>query len=229
MVLLAGVFATQRKTGPMVLGAGLLTFLIYQPRQMFRLAPVGLLLLLAMPVVAPSALGSLRDQLNPSQATGTLSSRDRVSDYDAIEPELLNHPALGRGWQTYDPERYRVLDNEYLAILIGNGWLGLGAFVLMLIAALTVCTRAIRTNDPDPAPRRPRRRLGGGDDGRRQRHLRHDRLPGRPLRVLPLHRAGSGLRAGARGRARAAHPPASLATGGDYRHRRAGVPRGQSG
>lgn len=152
MVLLAGVFATQRKTGPMVLGAGLLTFLIYRPRQMFRLAPVGLLLLLAMPAVAPSALGSLRDQLNPSQATGTLSSRDRVSDYDAIEPEILNHPALGRGWQTYDPERYRVLDNEYLAILIGNGWIGLAAFVLMLIAALAVCTRAIRTNDPARAP-----------------------------------------------------------------------------
>jgi len=152
MILLAGVFATQRKTGPMVLGAGLLTFVVYRPRRMLRLAPVGFLLLLAMPVVAPSALGSLRDQLNPSTATGTLSSRDRLSDYEAIAPDVLNHPALGRGWQTYDPERYRVLDNEYLSILIGNGWLGVGAFALLLIAALAICTRAIRTHDPARAP-----------------------------------------------------------------------------
>ena len=152
LIVLAGVFATQRKTGPIVLAAGIGTLLIYRPRQMLRAAPVGVLLLLAIPLVAPSAVGSLRDQLRPGAATSTLSSRDRLSDYEAIGPEVLNHPALGRGWQTFDPERYRVLDNEYLSILIGNGWLGVGAFVLVLIAALVVCTRAIRTNDPARAP-----------------------------------------------------------------------------
>jgi hypothetical protein len=152
LILFAGVFATQRKTGPIVLGAGLATLVIFRPRQLLRLAPVGALLLLAMPLVAPSALGSLRDQLRPGAATSTLSSRDRLSDYEAIEPEVLNHPALGRGWQTYEPARYRVLDNEYLSILIGNGWLGVGAFVLMLIAALVICARAVRTDDPSRAP-----------------------------------------------------------------------------
>jgi hypothetical protein len=152
LILLAGVFATQRKTGPIVLAAGILTIFIYRPRQMLRMAPAGVLLLLAVPVVAPSALGSVRDQLKPGAATSTLSSRDRLSDYEAIGPEILNHPALGRGWQTYDPERYRVLDNEYLSILIGNGWLGVAAFALLLIAALVVCTRAIRTDDPARAP-----------------------------------------------------------------------------
>jgi O-antigen ligase len=152
LIVLAGVFATQRKTGPIVLAAGIGTLLIYRPRQMLRAAPVGVLLMLAIPLVAPSAVGSLRDQLKPGAATSTLSSRDRLSDYEAIGPEVLNHPALGRGWQTYDPERYRVLDNQYLSILIGNGWLGVGAFVLVLIAALVVCTRAIRTNDPARAP-----------------------------------------------------------------------------
>lgn len=152
LILLAGVFATQRKTGPMVLGAGLLTLIVYRPRQMLRLAPAGVLLLLATPVVAPSALGSLRDQLAPGAATSTLSSRDRVSDYDAIRPEVLNHPALGRGWGTYEPERYRVLDNQYLSILVGSGWTGVAAFAFLLIAALIVCTRGIRNNDPSRAP-----------------------------------------------------------------------------
>jgi hypothetical protein len=152
LILLAGVFATQRKTGPIVLAAGILTIIIYRPRQMLRMAPAGVLLILAIPVVAPSAIGSVRDQLQPSAATSTLSSRDRLSDYEAIGPEVLNHPALGRGWQTYDPERYRVLDNEYLSILVGNGWLGVAAFALLLIAALAVCTRAIRSGDPDRAP-----------------------------------------------------------------------------
>jgi hypothetical protein len=152
LIVLAGVFATQRKTGPIVLAAGIGTLVIYRPRQMLRAAPVGVLLILAIPLVAPSAVGSLRDQLRPGAATSTLSSRDRLSDYEAIGPEILNHPAFGRGWQTYDPQRYRVLDNEYLSILIGNGWFGVGAFVLVLIAALAVCTRAIRTEDPARAP-----------------------------------------------------------------------------
>ena len=152
MLLLAGVFATQRKTGPIVLAAGLVTLVVYRPRQLLSLAPLGTVLILAMPVVAPSAVGSLRDQLAPGAATSTLSSRDRLSDYEAIDPEVLNHPAIGRGWQTYDPERYRVLDNEYLSILVGSGWLGVGAFVLTLVAALAICTRAIRTEDPARAP-----------------------------------------------------------------------------
>ncbi len=152
LILLAGVFATQRKTGPIVLAAGILTIVAFRPREMLRVAPAGVLLLLAVPVVAPSALGSVRDQLKPGAATSTLSSRDRLSDYEAIGPEVLNHPALGRGWQTYDPERYRVLDNEYLSILVGNGWLGVAAFALLLLAALVVCARAIRTGDPDRAP-----------------------------------------------------------------------------
>jgi O-antigen ligase len=152
LIVLAGVFATQRKTGPIVLAAGVLTLVIYRPRQMLRMAPAGILLILAIPLVAPSAVGSVRDQLRPSAATSTLSSRDRLSDYEAIGPEVLNHPAIGRGWQTFEPERYRVLDNQYLSILIGSGWLGVGAFVLLLIAALAVCTRAIRTNDPARAP-----------------------------------------------------------------------------
>ena len=152
LILLAGVFATQRKTGPIVLAAGILTLVAYRPREMMRMAPAGAVLLLAVPLIAPSALGSVRDQLKPGAATSTLSSRDRLSDYEAIGPEVLNHPVIGRGWQTYDPERYRVLDNQYLSILIGNGWLGVVAFVLVLIAALAVCTRAIRTNDPARAP-----------------------------------------------------------------------------
>ena len=152
LILLAGVFATQRKTGPLVLAAGILTIVAFRPREMLRVAPAGVLLLLAIPLVAPSALGSVRDQLAPGAATSTLSSRDRLSDYEAIGPEVLNHPAIGRGWQTYDPERYRVLDNEYLSILIGNGWLGVAAFALLLLAALVVCARTIRTGDPDRAP-----------------------------------------------------------------------------
>ena len=64
LILLAGVFATQRKTGPIVLAAGIVTLVVYRPREMLRMAPAGVLLLLAVPLVAPSALGSVRDQLN---------------------------------------------------------------------------------------------------------------------------------------------------------------------
>jgi hypothetical protein len=152
LLILAGDFSTQRKTTVLALAAALLVLALYRPRRMLRFAPLGAVLLVGVSAVSPSALGSVRDQIEPGRADAVLSTRDRESDYDAVTPDVKRHPLIGRGYQTYEPEKYRVLDNEYLAILIGNGAFGVIAYVLLFIAIFAVCHRIIRSRDPVRGP-----------------------------------------------------------------------------
>ena len=195
LILLAGVFATQRKTGPLVLAAGVLTLVAFKPREMLRMAPAGVALLLAIPLIAPSALGSVRDQLKPSAATSTLSTRDRTSDYEAIGPEVLQPPgdrarlADLRPGPIPGPRQPVPLDPDRQRLARGRGFHPRPDRRL----------RGLHAGDPHRRPRpgstRPGHGWRGGDDGGRQRHLRHDRLRGRAVHALPLPRPGRRLRA----------------------------------
>jgi O-antigen ligase len=147
-LILAGTLVTQRKTGAVAVGAEMLVLFAYRPRPMVRLLPVGLVLALAISVAAPGAIGTVRDGLRPAALFSQISTRDRQSDYDAVAPDVAKYPVLGRGYQTYDPEKYRVLDNEYLAVLLGNGVLGVAAYLFVLVSVLFVCHRVIRSDDP---------------------------------------------------------------------------------
>jgi hypothetical protein len=151
-LILAGAMVTQRKTSAFALGVDVLVLTAYRPRQMRKLLPVGLVLVVAVSMVAPGAIGTVRDGLKPEALLGQVSTRDRQSDYDAVAPDIVQNPVTGRGYQTYDPEKYRVLDNEYLALLIGNGVLGLVAYVFVLLSVLIVCHRTIRSGDPVRGP-----------------------------------------------------------------------------
>ena len=53
---------------------------------------------------------------------------DRTADYDAVRPDLWTHILLGRGYGSYDPQTYRVLDSEILGPLVETGVLGLLAY-----------------------------------------------------------------------------------------------------
>ena len=95
-ILLAGIFATQRKTGLIAAGIGGLAIVIMQPRLFRQAVQTGIALMLLLHLLAPGAMGSLRQQLEPSRLTGTKSTSDRSEDYSAIKPDLARHPALGR-------------------------------------------------------------------------------------------------------------------------------------
>ena len=121
-------------------------------RQMLKWLPVAVIVLLpVIHVAAPGALGTFN-----ILATGgsSISTQGRESDYAAVRPDILANPVLGRGFGSLDPDNprwYRVLDNEYLGELFGVGFIGLAAYLAMVLAPLFTAHQVIR-RDPRRAP-----------------------------------------------------------------------------
>jgi hypothetical protein len=152
LLLIGGAVATQKKTsmvGPLVCIAVLCA---YRPRAMARLAPLAIVLVGVVHFLAPGALGAVVDQFAPSSVTRVNTTQDRVSDYSAVKPDLAGHLLLGRGYGSYNQKQHRILDNEYLALAIGVGLLGVLAYLAILATAFFSVHRAARSRDPERAP-----------------------------------------------------------------------------
>jgi hypothetical protein len=147
-VILAGAVSTQRKTAAVAPVAALIVLFLYRPRPMLRLAPLGIGLVLFIQFLSPGSLASIRGQLEPDRLETQGTTQDRSADYDAVSPDVLSDLALGRGFGTYDAHKYRLLDNQYLQMLIGTGVLGLCIFLALMLVTINVAHPAIRTGDP---------------------------------------------------------------------------------
>ena len=143
-LLFAGIFATQRKTGLIASAAGVIVLLAYRPRALRQMLPILIGLIVILHVLAPGAIGNLRQQLEPDRLTGTSSTQQRSNDYDAVAPDIRTHPALGRGYGSYDHLKYRILDNQYLGLLVTVGFVGTASYILMLISGMVSAHRARR-------------------------------------------------------------------------------------
>ena len=142
-LLLAGTVATIRKAAFVAPMAAILIVSAYRPRDMLRLAPLGLVLLVMVQAVAPGAAVTVKAQfINVSSRNTT---QGRTNDYPAIRPDVFRDPVLGRGYGTYDPLRYRILDNQWLGLIISTGFLGAAAFLGMLLAAVWTAHPVIRS------------------------------------------------------------------------------------
>lgn len=148
-LMIAAAVATQRKTSVVAPAVGMLVVLAYRPRAALQLVPVAALLMVVIHLAAPGALGSVKDQLLPSNLFGVLSTKDRQSDYGAIKPDVAKHPVIGRGYESYDQKKYRILDNQYLSLIIGTGILGVLAYLSIFAAICWLAHRVARSKD-DP-------------------------------------------------------------------------------
>ena len=152
-LILTGTIATVRKTAGIVPIVAFLVLVAYRPRELLRMVPILLVLVFAIHALVPGAMGSIRSQLFPQgDFFAQPSVAGREEDYNAVQPDLLNHPVIGRGWGTYDPEAYRLLDNQYLGLRITSGYAGMAAFLLVIVAVLAAAHLHIRSRDPSRAP-----------------------------------------------------------------------------
>jgi O-antigen ligase len=149
-LLLAAMIATFRKSALLIPMSVVATLAYYRRRELLRLAPLLLVLVLAVHVLSPGALGSTTAQLD-SDRLGVATVSDRAVDYDAVRPDVWSHLLMGRGWGTYDFVNYRILDSEILQRTIEMGVLGLVAFLLMGGSVLSLARHVIRS-DPERAP-----------------------------------------------------------------------------
>lgn len=146
-LLVGATLATYRKSALLAPLAVCITLAYFQRRELLRLAPLALAIVIAVPFLAPNALGSIVEQFNPSRPEATTVS-DRVSDYDAIRPDVLSHPAFGRGFGSYERTSARILDNDLLVRLVETGLVGLLAYVSMIVLAMVAAAPIIRGRDP---------------------------------------------------------------------------------
>lgn len=150
--IVAAMMATYRKSALIGPVAVVLTLLYFRRRELLRLAPLGMILLVLVSVVSPGALGSTVRQFTRSDAAAVPTVSDRTSDYDAVRPDVWSHLALGRGWGTYNHDSYRILDSEILSRVIETGVLGLVAFFMVSIVVVACSRRTIALRDPTSAP-----------------------------------------------------------------------------
>jgi hypothetical protein len=151
-LIVLGALITQRKSGMVIPAVAIVVLFVFRPRQLVRLAPFGLIALAVAVAMAPGLFSSFAE-------LGREDSRDsvegRTSDYPAVVPDLLTHPALGQGFGTLDTQRqdtYRIFDNEYLGQVFQGGLLGLLAFIAFIVTPLFVVGRVLRSDNPLRGP-----------------------------------------------------------------------------
>jgi hypothetical protein len=144
-ILIAGGVATARKSSLVVPAAVILLLAVYRPREVLRtVGKLAVVLFVIVHFLSPGALGSVVSQLEPGHINSALTTTDRTARYDAVTPDLLTHPVLGRGYESYDPQKYRILDNQYLDLLITVGAVGTLLYLLVFGSIISAAKPLIR-------------------------------------------------------------------------------------
>lgn len=145
LALLFGVWATNRKTGVFASVGALATLVLLRPREMLlRVLPGAVVVLGVIALIKPNAVGFELRRLSPQAITQGLSSQGRSADYPAIVPDVRAHLLMGRGWGTYD---YRILDNNWLVLLLETGIVGTAAFAALIASVWSGAWRVLRSAD----------------------------------------------------------------------------------
>jgi polysaccharide biosynthesis protein PslJ len=150
-LMFAAALSTGRKTSLLAPLAAVVVLVAFRPRILRQLLPAAVGLFLIAHVAAPGALGSIGDALLPQNLFKTDSAMNRQSDYTAIRPDVIDHPFLGRGYETYDQKKYRILDNQYLTTMIGTGAIGVLAYFSIFLSIFLVAFRVARNRGGDGA------------------------------------------------------------------------------
>ncbi len=148
-IMVAAALATQRKTSIVAPIAAVAVMVAYRPRILRQLIPGAIGLFFIAHIFTPGALGGVGTQLLPQNMFGVASTVDRQSDYAAIEPDVVNRPLLGRGYETYDQKKYRILDNQFLTTIIGTGVIGILSYISIFLAIFLIAHRVARNGKPE--------------------------------------------------------------------------------
>ncbi|WP_405218119.1 O-antigen ligase family protein [Agrococcus sp. Ld7] len=115
-------------------------------RQRLQVLMVGLAGLIAMMIVTPRLLSSISELFTGAADDPSITSR---TDSFALAGEFIARwPLFGRGLGTFLP-KYRILDNEYLLLLVTIGVVGTTAFLVLGATAVVLLARLHRTGRQD--------------------------------------------------------------------------------
>ncbi len=134
LILMSGCVATDRKTALIVPAVSIIVLVAYRPMRFLRFWPLLVLAILGFDLVTPHALSRLVFQL--THAASGSSTTTRTADYPAVVPYILSHLLVGRGYGSFDPLKYRILDDQMLGWLIEIGLLGALSYLGLMAAAI---------------------------------------------------------------------------------------------
>lgn len=157
-LLVLGVFATESRTGVVMLLAVLLVHLRLRPRETRRLWRWVVPLVVVVHLAVPGSIGALRASFFPpggvvaqeSAGAGTYGS-GRLADLGPSLAEWRLHPLFGEGFGTRIPDpgptqNAAILDDQWLGTLLETGALGIAAWLWLFVAAYRRLARAARAD-----------------------------------------------------------------------------------
>jgi O-antigen ligase len=143
-IVLAAGLATYKKTAIVAPGVVVLCIALLQPRQVRRLLPLAIVMLIASHALAPGSLGSVVGEFTGGRLTAVGTTQHREDGYDAIRPLVWSQPLLGMGYGSYNGGLNRILDNQMLDNLIDTGVVGELCYVLLAVSVFSAAWRIMR-------------------------------------------------------------------------------------
>jgi O-antigen ligase len=139
----AAVPVALSRTGILALLLGLLAVMPTWPwRARLNICAAAVCVMAAMVVVRPGLLGTIKSLFLSIDSDPSIQGR--TDDYSVVGAYIAERPILGRGFGTFIPDLYVILDNQYLQTIIGGGFVGLAALVGLHLATITVSVIALR-------------------------------------------------------------------------------------
>ncbi|WP_213456081.1 O-antigen ligase family protein [Rhizomonospora bruguierae] len=93
----------------------------------------------------PGLLGTLRDMFTNAQEDSSIQAR--TERYGLVGYYFAQRPWLGRGTGTWIAPQYQILDNQWLALALSNGMVGVAALAVLHITAVVLAIIALRRSD----------------------------------------------------------------------------------
>lgn len=151
--------ASVSRSAIVALGAVCLMLLIsWSWRERLRALGVGLVFICFVRVAVPGLVGTIRGMF--TNLFSDPSTTGRTDDYSNIGKFILESPAFGRGMFTFLPDRYILLDNQYLLTTVEMGFVGLVAVLILFLVGI-FCARGARRRSTDTRTRQLGAALAG--------------------------------------------------------------------
>lgn len=151
-LVVSGALVTQRRSGVVVPAVAVLAVFAMRPRKFLKLVPwavVAVVIAFAMQGGEISAISQLTNGGDQASTEG------RTADYEAVVPDVLSHPAIGRGFGTHNSiihDTYRIFDNGYLDLIYEVGLIGLLTWLAMVLLPVFQARYAARSDNPLRGP-----------------------------------------------------------------------------
>jgi O-antigen ligase len=161
-LLCLGALATLSRTSVLMLVAVLGVFLWLRPDQTRRFWPLLVPVVLAVHLVLPGTIGTLKESFFPAggliaeqSANAGSRGQGRIADLGPSLREFAETPLVGQGFATRVVDRRhprpsdQILDDQWLGILLETGMVGFFGWMLLLLRPIRRLGRAAKEDDSD--------------------------------------------------------------------------------